>query len=107
MNFNHILAFLLSVTAGLIAARNTTTLSAPHNIGRSTETCGNPVDALSYNRLLAGTGEYLYLADVAMTQSTICAGWDLQTVTALVFPPRKSLVSLDRHSINLRSYLAL
>ncbi|KAJ7895728.1 hypothetical protein B0H13DRAFT_2338693 [Mycena leptocephala] len=78
MNLKHIFALLLSVTVGLISA------TEYYHRRRRTSDC-DPADALPFYRLLAGTVEYLYLADPAIVQSDIRAGWTLQTVAALVF----------------------
>ncbi|KAF7350034.1 hypothetical protein MVEN_01305100 [Mycena venus] len=88
MNLKRVLASLLSVTVSLTSARNTTDIDAPQAAGRSAETCGDPADALPFYRLLAGTGEYLYVADPTTVGTELRAapnGWALQTVAALVF----------------------
>ncbi|KAJ7277756.1 hypothetical protein C8J57DRAFT_1579287 [Mycena rebaudengoi] len=84
MNLSHILALLLSVTVGLTSARNTTGIDAPQAAGRSTETCGDPADALPFYRFLIANAEYIYFADLATVQAA-AKGWTLQTVAALVF----------------------
>ncbi|KAJ7624233.1 hypothetical protein DFH06DRAFT_1008532, partial [Mycena polygramma] len=66
-------------------------------------TCGDPADAFPFYRMLTGTSEYLYIADITVVNPALHSGsWTLQVVAALVFVTQE-VSTVPFYRLNLKT----